>query len=390
MNLANTHRSGMESVRRYCSLVLVLVFFGCLVLYNGNSIELSRAQTQEKTAEQVYKNIQVFRNLPASQLLGAMNFMAGSLGVSCNHCHVPNQFAKDDKPAKAIARRHLEMMQAINASDFGGKTVVNCATCHRGEIRPTSRLTLEQNVFQAPAELGTKSISESLPTVDEILDKYLQAIGGSKKIEKLHTLTIKGTREMRNGGDVPTVEQLEIYRKSPNKLLMNFIASSNSSSQAFNGTQGWRKFNGRVSTIGGPDLLGAKRDANFYKDINFKEQYSKLIVVGKETVGGREAFVIEATFPETHPARAMFGIESERLYFDTQTGLLVRRYMEYRTPLGALPEATNYLDYRRINGVMFPMTVKLTRPPLVVTQRFADIKVNGPITDAMFDIPTGK
>src|ERR1700752_2858726 len=59
----------------------------------------------DKPAEQVYKNIQVFKGLPASQLLGAMNFMAGSLGVGCNHCHIVNQFAKDDKPTKQTARK---------------------------------------------------------------------------------------------------------------------------------------------------------------------------------------------------------------------------------------------------------------------------------------------
>ncbi len=163
-------------------LIAILLFVGCfcgVFLLGGNSNKLA-AQSQEKTAEQAYKNIQVFKGLPASQLLGAMNFMAGSLGVSCNHCHVPNQFAKDDKPAKQIARQHLQMMRAINDANFGGKTVVNCATCHRGETRSASVLTLAQNPFPS-ADTALKS-SESLPTVDQILDKYLQAIGGRKRI----------------------------------------------------------------------------------------------------------------------------------------------------------------------------------------------------------------
>jgi len=317
-----------------------------------------------------------------------MNFMAGSLGVSCNHCHVPNQFSKDDKPAKQTAREHLQMMRAVNDANFGGKTVINCATCHRGETRPASVLTLAQNPFLS--DDVTLKPSETLPTVDRILDKYIQAIGGRKKIDKLQTLTMKGARETRNGKDSPSTEQLEIYRKKSNKLLMNFTASGNSSSQAFNGTIAWRRLGGRVNPVGGADLLGAKRDADFYKDTNFKEQYSKLAVIGKEKVGEREAFVIEATFAETHPARTMFGIQSEKLYFDAQSGLLIRRYMEYRTPLGGLPEATDYADYRKINGLMFPFTVRLSRPPLVVTQKFAEIKINAPVEDAMFDMPAAK
>ena len=79
----------------------------------------------DKPAEQVYKNIQVFKGLPSSQLLGAMNFMAGSLGVACNHCHVPNQFSKDDKPAKQTARQMIQMMRKINDDNFGGKLNIN-------------------------------------------------------------------------------------------------------------------------------------------------------------------------------------------------------------------------------------------------------------------------
>lgn len=365
---------------------LIFAVFICVFL-NGAS-EPANSQQKERTAEQVYRNIQVFQGLPAPQLLGAMNFMAGSLGVSCNHCHVPNQFAKDDKPAKQTARQHLQMMRSINEANFKGETVVNCATCHRAEMRPASALVLSENPFSSSVKVA--DVSEPLPTVDQILDKYIQAIGGRKKTEKLETLTITGTREMRNGTDPASTEELAIYRKAPNKLLMDFKASAGSSLQAFNGTGGWRKFNGRVSPLGGADLVGAKRDADLYKDIKFKDQYVNLVVVGKETIAGRKAFVIEGTFPETFPARAMFGIKSERLYFDIQNGLLVRRSMEFRTPLGQLPEITDYLDYRKSGGMMFPFTVRLSRPPLVVTQKFAEIKVNAPVEDAIFEMPVAK
>ncbi len=368
-----------------CFVFAWAAFFGGILFEHFKSPAV--AQTQEKTAAQTFKNIKVFKDLPASQLLGVMNFMAGSLGVSCNHCHVPNQFSKDDKPAKQIAREHIEMMRAVNDANFGGKTIVNCATCHRGETRPASVLSLAKN--PSPSEIEVPS-SQSLPTVDQILDKYIHAVGGRKKIETLKTLTITGTREMRNGMDASQVEQMETYRKSTGKLLMNFKAGENSSSQAFDGATGWRKFNGRVSAISGADLLGAKRDADFYKDIYFKEQYPKLSVVGLQKINGRDAFVIEATFAETHPARAMFGIQNEKLYFDTQSRLLIRRSMEYRTALGGLPEVTDYADYRKIKGVLFPFTIRLSRPPLTVTQKFSEIKINAPIEDKLFEMPATK
>ena len=368
--------------------ILVLAAIVCAILTGAEFVKTAESQEKEKTAEQVYRNIQVFKGLPASQLLGAMNFMAGSLGVSCNHCHVPNQFSKDDKPAKQIARQHVQMMRSINETNFEGNRIVNCVTCHGRQARPSSALVLSHETFPAHDRVGTSS--ESLPTVDQILDKYFLAIGGRKRIEKLETLTMRGTREMRNGADVPSTEQLEVLRKAPNKLLMNFSTSGNSSSQAFNGTTGWRKFNGRVNAIVGPDLVGAKRDADFLKDFKFKEQYPRLVIIGREKIAGREAFVIEATFAETHPARTMFGIASEKLYFDVLSGLLIRRYMEYQTPLGVLPEATDYLDYRKKDGMMFPFIIRLSRPPLVVTQKLFEIRINAPVDDAIFEIPRAK
>jgi hypothetical protein len=376
----------MKTDHRHTALLALMLCVSATLII-GNLAPTAESQGAEKTAEQVYRNIQVFKGLPSSQLLGAMNFMAGSLGVSCNHCHVPNQFAKDDKPAKQTARQHIQMMQSINAANFGGQTVVNCAVCHRGETHPRSGVVIAENLSVAtPAP----DASVPLPTVEQIIEKYLQAIGGKKRIGQLKTLKMTGTRETRNGSDAPSVEQLEVYREAPNKLLMSFKNSGNTSSQAFNGTSGWRQFNGRVGALGAADLVGAKRDANFYKDTNFKDQYTKLTVVRKEKLGDRDAFVIEATFPESHPAKAMFGIDHEWLYFDAENGLLLRRFMEYRTPLGTLPEATDYSGYRKTGGVMFPFSVRMSRPPLVVTQRFADIRINSAIDASVFEMPVAK
>jgi hypothetical protein len=87
----------------------------------------------------------------------------------------------------------------------------------------------------------------------------------------------------------------------------------------------------------------------------------------------------------------MFGIQTEKFYFDAQNGLLVRRYMEYKTLLGQLPEATDYSDYRKVNGgFMLPFSIRLSRPPLTAIQKFTEIKLDGLISDEMFDMPAAK
>src|SRR5258708_15585981 len=120
-------------------------------------------QTQERPAEQAYKNIQVFKGLTESQLLGAMNFMTGALGVGCFHCHT-NQFASDDKLAKQTARRMIQMMRTINQTDFGDKLAVNCYTCHQGHVKPAVA------PVSRPGSDAMTSKTETMPSVDEILN----------------------------------------------------------------------------------------------------------------------------------------------------------------------------------------------------------------------------
>ncbi len=89
-----------------------------------------------KPAEQVFKNIQVMKGVPAPRLMGAMQFFAKSLGVDCSYCHVPNEFDKDDKPAKITARKMLNMVHQINSANFPDNQVVSCWMCHRGNAKP--------------------------------------------------------------------------------------------------------------------------------------------------------------------------------------------------------------------------------------------------------------
>lgn len=85
------------------------LFFGCFVAgwvasaasaLDGQQQPPPAAQAEEKPAEQVYKNIQIFKGVPASRLMAGMMRFSQFLGVDCAYCHVPNQFEKDDKPAK--------------------------------------------------------------------------------------------------------------------------------------------------------------------------------------------------------------------------------------------------------------------------------------------------
>lgn len=99
-------------------------------------------------AGEVFKNIKQFKQVPAGRLLAIMKFgYSRSLGVDCTHCHTPDKWADESKPQKQIARDMREMSAKINGEllknmeSLGGRqAIVNCTTCHRGQIKPALNL----------------------------------------------------------------------------------------------------------------------------------------------------------------------------------------------------------------------------------------------------------
>jgi len=99
---------------------------------------------EDKPAGEVFKNIQLFKSMPAGRLLSIMQIaFARSLGVDCTHCHTPGEWEKEDKPAKETARKMWGLMGRINndMKQTIGKGTVNCTTCHRGQVKPALNLS---------------------------------------------------------------------------------------------------------------------------------------------------------------------------------------------------------------------------------------------------------
>src|ERR1041385_7386347 len=171
-------------------------------------VSISHAQT----AEQKFKNIQIFKTLPAAQLDPTMAFISGSLAVRCNYCHVTSSFDKDDKPAKLAARRMIQMVFDLNKGSFNGQGAVSCYTCHRGKPTPVSVPAVGQNLWAPGSPSPT---AEAPPSVKQILDRYVQAIGGADALMKITSRAVKGSRIGADGVLVPE----EVYQKAPDKLL---------------------------------------------------------------------------------------------------------------------------------------------------------------------------
>ena len=311
-----------------------------------------------KTAEQVYKNIQVLRGLPADLVFPEMRLFAGALGGNCEFCHVAGDTSKDDKITKRTARQMIVMVMTLNKTSFGGKTEVTCYTCHRGSSQPVTEAVLP-TVERSPEELEEKP---ALPSVDAILSKYIQALGGETAIRKVSSRLIMGTQTIPTGGGgrISVSAQLERYIKAPNLLLNVYHTDKFTISDGFDGTSAWSQdAKGAVSSPGSFDLVRAKRNADLYGALKLKQEYGSLDVVQMEKVNNHDTYVLQAS-PQNS------GVV-EKLYFDAQTGLLLRTLMLQPTPLGNFPSEVDYDDYRDTgSGVKVPFLVSTT-PALTST-----------------------
>jgi hypothetical protein len=231
----------------------------------------------------------------------------------------------------------------------------------------------------APKEADKKP-AEALPTIDQILAKAIEATGGKAAIEKHNSRVMKGTLEIPAMGMTGTTET---YAKAPNKFAnIATISGFGSFSQGYDGKIAWSNDPVQgLRELSGAELALARREAEFYSDLKFKEMYPKAVVKGKEKVGSGEAYVVEATPAEGGP---------EKLYFDVQTGLLVRRDFTLDSAQGQIPTETYLEDYRVVDGVKIPHTIRQSNPAVQFTIKVTEVKHNVPVDDAKFNKPSGQ
>ena len=339
---------------------------------------VSPADSSTKKAEEQFKNIQVLKGIPAEQLIPTMQFISASLGVECEFCHEPKAFDKDDKKPKQTARKMMEMMFAINKDNFEGHREVTCYSCHRGNAHPQAipAVATEQAAAAQPqhgeAEATQKDGKEnSGPTADQLLEKYVQALGGSSTIDKITTRVMKGTIDV-GGKSLP----IDIYCKAPDERISFTHMPEGDTVTAFNGHEGWLGMPGRpIREMHGSDLDGASIDANLHLATQLGKMFTQMRVRGTEKIGDQEAYQVIGQREGKPPIR---------LYFDQQSGLLLRLIRYGDTALGLLPTQIDYADYRDVNRLKVPYRWTLARPGGLFTIQVSELQQNVPVDEARF------
>ncbi len=360
-----------------------------------NLRETQSAPPQEKTAEQEYKNIQVLKSMPASQLNDVMHLFNGSLGVRCDFCHVRTdgkmEWDKDDKQAKKVARKMIQMTLDLNKNSFNNRPEVSCYTCHQGHEHPANAPVLPVAVVavQPPATpappagatpagatpAAAAKPAEPQPTAEQILQKYVEAVGGKAAIEKLSTRQMKGTYTRQGGKELP----YEILQ-SKDKLFISVTTPQGVFVRGYNGATGWSKQDAEPHEMDKGELTMMKDWAEAFEALKIKEPYPRLVFRGKEKIGANETYILTGATPDRRRLR---------LYFDVKTGLLLRKQILANTPVGSDPTQVDYADYKTVDGVKLPFTISVYYAEFAFsgTRKFKEIKHNIAIEDAKFEMP---
>jgi photosynthetic reaction center cytochrome c subunit len=351
---------------------------------------MAGADQKPQMSEDAFKNIQVLRGIPVNEFMGTMGFFAASLGMNCTDCHV-NESAgdwkryADDTPLKNTARRMVLMENLINRSDFGATRMVTCYTCHRGAQRPEVTPSLAEQYGAPPPDdpdriMVLPDATNDPAAAEQIIDKFIQAIGGAQQLAKLSSFAAKGTYA---GFDtdfqkVPT----EIFAKAPNQLTMTNHLHGGDNTTTYDGHEAWVASADRpvpLIMLTGGELDGARVDASISFPATLKQDLSKWHAgFPPITVGDRPAQVVEGTAPGGTPVK---------LFFDKQSGLLLRQTRFINTVVGVIPLHIDYSDYRAVAGVKMPFKWQVTWVDGQSTTELSNVQPNVAVAAAKFVKP---
>ncbi len=371
------HGRGRDATAFWGPAVLFLISLGSVAAQNGGAQGAQMSET-------VFKNVQVLKGIPADEFMDAMGMFAASLGFDCVACH--SQDIKDDRAAFAVetplirrARQMIVMMNAINETNFGGRQMVTCFTCHHASHapEPIPSLALQYgDVVDDPNSI--RIATDPRLTPDQVFDRYLQALGGAQRLAAVTSFVARGTYSGFNtsGNDAA----IEIAAKAPNLRAESVRTLEGTSVKTYDGRTAWASEDWRplpLITLTGGNLEGARVDAMTSFPATIRQGFARW-QAGSTTIDDHPVQVLQGINPGQNPVN---------FYFD-QSGLLVRVVRWNKTMVGTVPTQTDYSDYRDVAGVKMPFKTLVTWTNGQNTIVLDDVRPNVAIEATRFARPS--
>ena len=352
--------------------------------------QMAAAAASGKKAGEAFKNVttSTLKELTVDDFLSSMGVISADLGLDCADCH-PNAGTDKadfviDTARKRTARRMVEMVTSINATNFSNQQRVTCWTCHHGRITPATTVSLDA-WYDVPNMENDDLVrtASDMPPADQVLDKYLAALGGADKLKAITSFVATGTSI--GYADLGGNARFTLYAKAPNQRTVQITFPDQpqrpNSTWAFDGATGWinspRGLLGQYRLEGG-ELDGARLEAQLAFPHQVKQALSNWRGGARQSVGDKDFVVVQGSGP-----RGLIAT----LFFDPKTNLLSRMIRYSASPIGRMPTQIDYSDYRDVNGVKFPFEYKFSWLDGRYTAKLTDVRTNVPIEASKFGKP---
>lgn len=207
----------------------------------------------------------------------------------------------------------------------------------------------------------------------KILDQYVNAAGGSKRLGKIQTLALEGTFTGRDG----KTGTYTFDTRLPNRYYSELLAGDKSLIEAYNGKSAWHQNAvGEIGTLLGEEGMQLEAAAQYYNSRLLNPRKSKMTVVfaGHAQVRGKDALQVDLT--------TATGVKRQ-VFFDPQTHLIVKE----AATVGGVAQEILYEDYRVVDGVKLPHKIELHRGSDQYDIGLTRAVINGPIGERVFDFP---
>jgi hypothetical protein len=373
----------MLGSRRAVSGATAAVVFLATAVWAG-----AQARPEPKTplAEEVFKNIRVLRGIPVDEFMGTMGVFSAALGMSCEDCHSASDttwenYALDTSPRKVTARRMVQLMSSINQTSFGGRQVVTCYTCHRGGSRPKVTPSLAALYGETTLEESEDVVRPARPggpSAEQILDKYIEALGGAQRLAGITSFVGKGTSA---GYGPEGTRPIEIFARAPGSRTTIIHTLDGDHTTTYDGRSGWIAAPHKpvpLMTLSASELDNVRLDAELTFPARIKETLRGWRVGVPSEIDEKPVQVVQGT--GAGGALATF-------YFDNTSGLLVRLVRYANSKVGRLPTQIDYADYRDVSGIKVPYKFKMTWLDGLEEVQLTDVQLNVPIDAAKFATP---
>jgi hypothetical protein len=210
-------------------------------------------------------------------------------------------------------------------------------------------------------------------SADDVIEKYLESIGGRELIESIiDRTTIMGGETMGKS------LRIVVQQKAPSMLRQEITAGTIKQAIIFDGKQGVMIMGDQQTALGGNELDKLKLEAQMNFLLNPKEYGVKPELIGMEIIDSVQCYNVSMNLEDS---------TNWNQYYEVKTGLKVKEIKGVKTPQGIFEQESLYEDYRKVGEFKYPFKITQTLGAQTIELNIEKIEINTGLQEVLFKIP---